>query len=120
MKIRSGFVSNSSVSSFLVVVKDVVKRKKKSPMDFTYDEIHLFMDSYLNDCGEDSGIESDMERIFEKLNYGEVDKIEFEKTYKNLKKDEKIVLIEINTHIPMLKDIIRNCRDIQVLESWGD
>ena len=104
----------------MVIVKNVVKGKKKSSMDFTYDEIHLFMDNYLNDYSEDSGIESDMERIFEKLNYGELEKPEFEKTCKNLKKDEKLVFIEVNTHVPMLKDIIRNCRDIKIIESWGD
>jgi hypothetical protein len=123
MKERNCFVSNSSVSSFLVIVRDVIKGKKKNEMDFTYSEIDLFIDSYLKDCGEDVGILRDKNDIFERLfGYGNEDgrKSKLEEKYSKLKDGERILLIDFNMHTPIVKELIRNCRDMEVLESWGD
>lgn len=121
MKVRTGFVSNSSSASFVVKYRDA--DKKKNDMDFLWSEINSLIVYHLNNHGDNNDVETRKEQIYEKLFQYDSEsefKKELDRQYEKLKEGENIAYIQIDMHAPIIQEIIKNSKHIKIIKNWSD
>jgi len=121
MKLRIGFVSNSSSCSFLVKCGNKINKKGK--VDILPSEIFNLIEVHLNNFNDRCEVKEDKDSIIEEIAgfdcaTQEQKAKELEKIYKKLKKGENIVYITLDKHVPVIRYLIWDNKNIKVLKEW--
>jgi hypothetical protein len=111
MKIRGGFVSNSSSSSFIVAVKPTNKCPHCGRSDFDlFDLIDQTDDGEIGHCAR--GIK---DVLIEIEDWADADTIAEVKRYHDRHPDEEISFIHISYHNETLLSIVRDSKNVHII-----
>lgn len=116
MKLRMGFVSNSSSCSFLAVYMP----NKKIKNGFCFEAISGLIHC-LNTYGEGADVEDRKDVIYERLfTYNQ--QSELKKKLNDMKFDDKhkLVYINFNMHTPIVKELVEQCEQLKIINEDHD
>ncbi len=114
MKIRKGFVSNSSSSSFILAISKGSVCEHCGRKDISIDKLEYLIESK-NNHGNDYSFLSNENDIKEELNWWNDLDIE---TFKDqLKENEQLIYIDFEMHDEIIREYIENEPNVRVLYS---
>lgn len=122
MKIRKGFVSNSSSTSFMIIVKPSNVCKYCGRKDF--DILDLIEKTSTYNCDGNSIHAIGKEEVISHIIENWCDGSDREKMIKKIKSikgtTKKIAYVSVSYHDAVINDMIKNSKNVEILYNSGD
>jgi hypothetical protein len=119
MKLRRGFVSNSSSSSFVIAVDKPSKCEHCGRSDM--DILEMIERSGSNGCSDDNDVRTlGKEAVINEISWylAPVELKKITKLINSVSDDKKVALVSVSYHDDILNDLVKNSKNIKIL--WGN